>query len=570
MRVGGDGYIESSISGPDVVLNYQNNPSRIIKEAYDQVSASTPKLYNVLTPSCYQNIKTNPFRKLTSLKVSNKKTIQRDQLETLYVKEKQCALHPPGFAFPYPCGNVMNPSQLTFAFLNHNNASKLIKKKRIKTSHYIRLLDHLSMYKKTVSVYHINEKGLCIEEVSAGDYNLITRKRKMTISSNTSPSWIRKGFMHGIWVQCDTIDIPNPGLFKLLIQKTYGNFGFQRTKSPCFGLNTYTGKKAASYVRATPKMSKESTTLSEYYRDSFDPTFLPVIYKLMNKLSDQAQTFQAAVDPVYDSFLSACFSRNDLSILIRPKIFQDLHQDSFSKRGIDSSSRKYKDSRDESIRIYSPDLTIDKPKKYFRHRRFAGLSIMTNGNTKTIGFSNTGHTDNDFIDRHTLESSIEVLNEFKDEIHGSTNKHGHHAFQHLQGRFLKKNNFSTYTTCGYKVLLNGDMRNHNNHLRAFFLYNSLGIAIGIPHKQSCYHTFDATSCMHQTTIPIIEDEQSIIFQNGDISIFAWGNGKCAKRLFLEEHQVQPRSSKFSRQEILNFFNSSSDAIKNHMLNMNWV
>ena len=412
--------------------------------------------------------------------------------------------------------------------------------------------------------------GLSIEEVGAGDYNLITRKRKITMYSNTSPSWIQKGFMHGIWMPCETIDIPNPGLLNSLIQRTYGNFGFQRSKSPCFGLNTYIGKKAAVYVRATPKVSKESTTLSEYYRDSFDPTFLPVIYKLLNNLSNQAQTFQTAVDPVYDRFISACFSRNNPSILIRPKKFQELYQDSVFSRGIHASSKKYKYSREESIETPSLNSKVKKRKQYFGHRRCAALSIMTNGNTNILGFANTGHTDNDFIDTHTLQSSLEVLNEFRDEINGSTNIHANHAFQHLQRRFLKNNNFSTYTTCGYKVLQKFDFNDEKNHLRAFFLYNSLGIAIEIPHKQSCYHTFDATSCTHQTTIPILEEEQSISFHNENLSIFAWGNGKCAKRVFLEKHGAQPSGRQFSRQQILNFFNSSSNAIQNHMMKMNWV
>ena len=97
---------------------------------------------------------------------------------------------------------------------------------------------------------------------------------------------MRNRYMHSMWVLCDTVSIRNPNLLTAIIQRTYGDFGFNRIKSPCFSLNMYIGKKSAAYVRATPKMSKESTTLSEYYRESFDLTFLPIIYKMINKLSE--------------------------------------------------------------------------------------------------------------------------------------------------------------------------------------------------------------------------------------------------------------------------------------------
>ena len=48
-------------------------------------------------------------------------------------------------------------------------------------------------------------------------------------------------------------------------------------------------------------------------------------------------------------------------------------------------------------------------KRYFNHKRFAALSILTCGNSKNIGFGNVGHRDNDFIDQISLHLSIQVL-----------------------------------------------------------------------------------------------------------------------------------------------------------------
>ena len=47
----------------------------------------------------------------------------------------------------------------------------------------------------------------------------------------------------GVWKITNNVKINDLIMFKTLLHRTYGNFGFKRSKSPCFGLNTYTGKK---------------------------------------------------------------------------------------------------------------------------------------------------------------------------------------------------------------------------------------------------------------------------------------------------------------------------------------
>ena len=63
------------------------------------------------------------------------------------------------------------------------------------------------------------------------------------------------------------------------------------------------GKPTAWYLRSTPMASKESRNDREYYRQSFDSTYHPVIYELIRDLEKQAESFQIAVDPIYDKFL---------------------------------------------------------------------------------------------------------------------------------------------------------------------------------------------------------------------------------------------------------------------------
>ena len=106
--------------------------------------------------------------------------------------------------------------------------------------------------------------------------------------------------MHAVWKKCPTVDIMDVATLKNLIRRTYGTFGVTRSKSDCFRVNVYVGKKNADYVRPSPRMSKLATLMSEYYRQHFNPTLHPIVYKMVNSLTTQALDFQKGVDPVYD------------------------------------------------------------------------------------------------------------------------------------------------------------------------------------------------------------------------------------------------------------------------------
>ena len=50
-------------------------------------------------------------------------------------------------------------------------------------------------------------------------------------------------------------------------------------------------------------MSKKIINETEYYRDQFNPTFHPLVYKMINAMTLQASAFQKQLDPFYDKFL---------------------------------------------------------------------------------------------------------------------------------------------------------------------------------------------------------------------------------------------------------------------------
>ena len=71
-------------------------------------------------------------------------------------------------------------------------------------------------------------------------------------------------------------------------------------------------------------------------------------------------------------------------------------------------------------------------------------------------------------------------------------------------------------------------------LRAYFIYNSLSVVVEIPNDKSCYHTFDASYHNHQTSVPFVETDTHIIFNDESTFIFAWGNGKSERRQWMED------------------------------------
>ena len=400
MAVGSDGFIESSTLGPDVLFDTKTIPSDVLLERYSQAKFTTDRVYSLISSSCYKKANGNPFRDISTLNLGNKRKLTTNNMNTLYVKKSKLHITKEGFAFPYPSGNLQCPPKVTFAFLSYKNAKVLIKKGSMQVSRYVEFLDKLCLSRLTLDIYYIGKNGIAIEELVEKQYNVITRRSKMKLSGSSPQSWMRTGYMHGLWLPCETLEFNNPTLLRKILKRTYGDFGFQRSKTPCLGLNTYIGKKSAAYVRPTPKMSRGSISSSEYYREQFDPTFLPYIYKLINKLSDQAQVFQTAVDPVYDKFLLECYCKDNPMVNIRPNC-----------------------------------ITANDSKRFLRHRRFAALSILTCGNSQAIGFANVGHKDHDFIDSNGHKAALKVLQSISAECETSTNKSCHLALSHIANFF---------------------------------------------------------------------------------------------------------------------------------------
>ena len=335
--------------------------------------------------------------------------------------------------------------------------------------------DTFAIHKEEMIIKYTDAKCLAIEEsLDGGTIDGISGD----VTSQYDEAYCtRKGLLHGLWMPCNTLVCEDKDLLEYTLHKTCGNFRFKHSKKPCFGLNAYIGKKNAKYVRPSPRISKCSTTHSEYYRSSFDSTFHPLIYKMLNQLSSQVLDFQTSADPVYDRFLYESFVNDKcLTTCSEPKKEDDCSK-SCNKRKREQSKVDYGDHR----------------KKHLSQRRFAALSILTCGNDILRGFANIGHKDNDFLYKQFHHCSLHILNAM--EVKQTGNMHLKWVLCHTR-RIQFNTKFSTITTCAYNIF---SKLIRTKRVHAYFMCKSLGIAVSIPTKTSCYHTFDGTMGTHQTT-----------------------------------------------------------------------
>ena len=162
--------------------------------------------------------------------------------EILQISKKAICVYD-GFAFPYLEDNInKEDSIVTFALLHKDDASALIKKGKMRKDKYNITLDQVVKCKIKIKIPKMAKCGIVFEEVAKNDTRESYTKINNTSEMDYRCMWKSKNLQIGIWKVTSNIQINDIMSFKNMLQKTYGNFGFKRAKSPCFGLNTYTGK----------------------------------------------------------------------------------------------------------------------------------------------------------------------------------------------------------------------------------------------------------------------------------------------------------------------------------------
>ena len=196
------------------------------------------QLFEMQNISCYVRCTQRTEMFSQKLQIEHKLT----KTQRIQISKKVICLYD-GFAFPYLDDNIDKEDTLvTFALLHKDDASALIKKGKIPKDKYNVILDQVAKCKIKIKVPKMSKCGIALEEVAENDVFQSCKKINDISENDHDCMWKRKNIQVGIWKVTSNVQINDLMAFKKMLQKTYGNFGFKRVKSPCFGLNTYTGK----------------------------------------------------------------------------------------------------------------------------------------------------------------------------------------------------------------------------------------------------------------------------------------------------------------------------------------
>ena len=97
------------------------------------------------------------------------------------------------------------------------------------------------------------------------------------------------------------LDDKNVQIFKNMLLSTYCSYSFgDRDRSPCLGLNIYTGLRGMRCVRPTPRMSVDNICLSQYTNNKWNFSNMPMVQKTINKLANDALYVKRNLVPLHE------------------------------------------------------------------------------------------------------------------------------------------------------------------------------------------------------------------------------------------------------------------------------
>ena len=583
----GDGCIECLTSGPDVGVKWKELPIDA-KVSLDIVKKTTVDVFTINEEMRnFRKDKRRGLEKMSNIgsflsfgggRCARKNRVGLSAKMRRNIKfnnKKLKKAYEDGFAFPF----VKNrKGKQKFAIIGKKDARYILKQGSLCVDEYHKLLEQKASTIQEMEEYTMDDDidGLILE---CGDFD--NEIPEVSYERSVIEPWEREGKVYSTWGRDDSLELNCIEMLEFMVMKSYDGFSFPRSCCDCFGTNVYGGPKASNRVRKSPRMAMESTSKSQYSRQDFDPTFIPLVYKLLNILSEKAVLFQTAADRVYDQFL---LDTHELNLEVYNKLIcRRMDVDSFlvKKRMIKKKTQRVKFKKCNSAKFKKCSTKSERDgnstqlrvKSDMQLRRANAISILTCANELIRGFANTAHLDkHDCLNRNLIKSAKFIINDVKNFIDGNQSESMcelKQALQHIQRLGGPDSNFSTYTTCGYKLVLK------NSHLKrayAHFLFNDLGAAIRIPSEFGCYHTFGGMFGKHQTSVPLTCDGERVFFNDQDLFVFAWGAGRSQKRRYLEENGVvYGNGERFRQQNMLDFFNYvADDAQREFITQMNWV
>ena len=263
-------------------------------------------------------------------------------------------------------------------------------------------------------------------------------------------------------------------LLQKVMLRTYNSIGFgHRGRCMCVGLNAYAGLRSnGKRVHCSPVCGPSMLQHSQYFRENWDLTFMPLVQKQINLL-----TFHAT---------SHCMERlKHLDIL------------NGTVMGREGSTL----------------------------RRHCRVSIVTSGSSKAIGFACSQH--NDSCDKFKSEDQRNVKRKYiiNDGVDRSSIHTGRDKKAEVK-TLIEKFGIGVPTTCGYK-LCDANVQNYDVILLAYFIIG--GFEISVLLSSNLYHVFLGYVFSHSTAVPIIIENGCVLYNHEYINLFAWGASSPSKK-----------------------------------------
>ena len=375
---------------------------------------------------------------------------------------------------------------VALAYITYDSAKWLVEQGTHKREDWDPLIASLSKKDAELYLHEVTENGLALVEAS-GDNVIGTT----SVDIARVEAYEREGITFANWSVEDNVTFKT-SVFRKIIKKSFGNFGFGRPCSRVLGFNWYKATNPFAYVRSTPRKGDDITT-SQLHREQFDPTLLPLVYKCINKATELALCNRNQTDPLYESLQQEVIRR------------------------LDSKYHAQNTNQANSINQ---------------------LQILTSGNAITPGMSNGSHFDvNDshppIFNRMVLQVIAEWIKSLKTDSDAVNRERKVRAISHLLRLGVMdesdgKYNWSLPTACGYAPTYNGPS---NRKVWVAFIYDSIDTAVLIPMNRVAYNTFNGVFSKHHTCIPITYDEDMVYMNDPNLFILAWG-GSTAKKDFV--------------------------------------
>lgn len=254
-------------------------------------------------------------------------------------------------------------------------------------------------------------------------------------------------------------------------EQCYSDLTSNRCCTQFIGTSAFVGRRKTTSARVKPTVCSGpgQQLISQYYRSTFEDTFLPLINKCLNSLASSASRVCKKIYNDYDRML--------LKTRPEERLLVDAH-------------------------------------------RYCSVTIFTSGKPGTsIGFCNGLHRDtNDKL----AESWAQECNAFVENERTQEKKRSKHEVEDQCIKYVRsKNGPGLPTTCGYKIIITDSDNICESNVYAYFVNNDMSLCMKM--QDNMVHCFLGYEFYHQTALPLVVLNNEVYYSCEGVRVMAWGD-----------------------------------------------